>query len=184
MTIEQIKTSGKPLCLIGMMGAGKTHVGQALAQIMGVEFIDTDAVIEQATGQTIAQIFSNQGEPAFRTLESETIRALIKANPAAIIATGGGCITTPSVREALANQAHTCWLQATPEAIYARIKDDTARPLLQTKNPLQTLTELSAAREQHYKQAHIHTSTESEDPAAIAHDIINQLSAHLNATKN
>jgi len=138
MTIDQIKAMNKPIALIGMMGVGKTHVGKVLAKRLGYEFIDTDQTIEQDQGRFITQIFAQQGEAAFRQMELAAITKALQA-PNTVIATGGGCIKTPAIRKAFAQSALTCWLQATPEQIFNRIKDDTTRPLLQTENPLQTL---------------------------------------------
>lgn len=164
--------AGKPIALIGMMGTGKTTLGQLLAQELGLDFIDTDAVIEAAQGRSISQIFARDGESEFRKVESETILNILSAQPRAVIATGGGAVTTPATLHALLDQTHLCWLQLAPAAIYAYIKQDPARPLLQTPDPLGRLESLLAERSPLYSQAPHHMQVNDENPLETLAELV------------
>ena len=104
------------LILIGMMGCGKTTVGQLLAQRLGWAFIDTDAYIEQQQGRTIPDLFAHEGEGYFRALELEASRALARRD-CTVIACGGGLPTQAAAIAALKDSGHVVWLNRNPEEI-------------------------------------------------------------------
>src|SRR4029453_7935210 len=87
--------------LMGMPGSGKSTIGRRLAKALDLTLLDTDAKIVETTGRTIADIFSNDGEPEFRRVEEQVVRAAL-AEHDGIISLGGGAITSPGVRDALA----------------------------------------------------------------------------------
>lgn len=154
----------KPIALIGMMGTGKTTLGRLLAQRLGLDFIDTDDMIESRQGKTIAAIFAQDGEAAFRRLESDIIAQAIETHPGSVIGTGGGAVTTPETLNKLVAGTTLCWLKSSPESIFERIKKDPARPLLQTLDPLAALKSLLEARKDLYAQAHHHVDLNDENP--------------------
>jgi shikimate kinase len=119
----------KNIVLIGMMGSGKTTCGQLLAETLGREFCDTDAVIEARQGRTIAKIFAAEGEPYFRDLELETAREL-GAGGGRIIACGGGLPLRPDCMEALRPNGTVVFLNRDPGVIYDGL-DTEGRPLAQ-----------------------------------------------------
>lgn len=123
------------LWLVGMMGSGKTSVGNLAAHVLGVGFVDTDASIEKASGATVAQVWENSGEAGFRQLESEAMEAA-ESIESAIVATGGGAVVSPQNRGILQTTGSVVWLQASPEVALARLREGTARPLLTTDDPL------------------------------------------------
>ena len=88
------RLSGRSLYLVGMMGSGKTSTGRPLAERLGYGFVDADAVVEQAAGCTIPDIFENEGEPGFRALESQVLNAISQRH-SLVVATGGGVVTRP-----------------------------------------------------------------------------------------
>jgi 3-dehydroquinate synthase len=141
------------LVLTGFMGTGKSTVGRRLASRLGLEFIDTDDVIEERHGP-IAEIFASQGETAFREVE----RALAKelgGRSGLVIATGGGMLLDPESFKALSRNGRVFCLIATPEEIYQRVSNDrsrTDRPLLRVSDPKQRIVELLADREPHYER--------------------------------
>lgn len=161
------RLDGINLYLIGMMGAGKSSTGVALAQTLGYQFFDTDAVIETAAGQPIAEIFATQGETAFRQLETEVL-AELSAYRRLVIATGGGIVTQQHNWSYL-HHGVVVWLDASPAVLQARLAGDTGRPLLQGQDWQTKLTTLLADRQALYAQADVRVTVGAEDDiAAIA----------------
>lgn len=119
------------LFLIGFMGSGKTHWGQLLANHWQVPLFDLDAVIEAASGKTIAQIFDAQGEEYFRELERETLQALIDRYENMILSTGGGTPCYFNNIELMKSSGKVIWLNTAIEVIATRLKNEKAkRPLV------------------------------------------------------
>lgn len=112
------------------MGCGKSTVGQALAEKTGKDFLDTDAAIEEMQGCSIREIFEEQGEEAFRDMETELLRHLSETCVNTVIATGGGIVLRSENRELLKKTGQVVWLKASPEETLKRVKNDTGRPLL------------------------------------------------------
>ncbi len=159
---------GVSLYLIGMMGSGKTTVGQLLAQQLNYHFFDTDALVEQASGQLIPDIFVHQGEAGFRDLESQVL-AQLSAHTRLVVATGGGIIQR-SRNWSYLHHGVVVWLDVSIEQLLQRLaSDSTPRPLLQTDNPQQTLQQLLDQRRPFYAQADVHVRIEDPtEPKAMA----------------
>jgi shikimate kinase len=165
------RLEGLSLYLIGMMGAGKTTVGQELAARLGYRFFDTDAVIEQATGQSIPDIFATSGEAAFRQVESQVL-AELSAYTRLVIATGGG-IVLQQMNWSYLRHGLIVWLDVPIDELYDRLKTDTSRPLLQQEDPKQTLKDLLNKRHSLYIQADLHIRVGSgESPEQISDRIL------------
>ena len=145
----------KTVVLVGMMGAGKTAVGQSLARALGVRFRDSDEEIVKAANRTIAEIFERDGEPFFRRKESQVIGRLIDERPAGVLSTGGGAFLSEENRQVIAARAVSVWLKADADLLWSRVRHRTHRPLLQTANPRATLGEMHRAREPHYAKAEL-----------------------------
>lgn len=147
------RLQGCNLYFIGMMGSGKTAVGDALARRMGTyNFLDTDTILERATGMSIPQIFEDEGEEAFREAEAQVLDS-VHAHVRCVISTGGGLV----IRNQNWSKLQTglvVYLKVDSEVIMKRI-EGTDRPLLQTEDPLQTLKDLHEARKDRYEQADI-----------------------------
>lgn len=137
------------IILTGLMGAGKSTVGKALAKRRKMIFCDSDRLIVEKTGVDIPTIFEIEGEDGFRDREQQVITDLI-AEDNIIIATGGGSLLREINREMLTQSGIIIYLRASPEQLYSRIRYDKTRPLMQTKNPLQTLKNLLKSREAYY----------------------------------
>jgi len=150
-----LRWNGKPIVLIGLMGAGKTTVGRRLAQRMRLPFVDADVEIETAAGMTITDIFERFGEPHFRDGERRVIARLIDGTPK-VIATGGGAFLNEQTRRLILEQATAIWLDADPEILADRVKRRDTRPLLRGKDPRVVLTELARVRNPFYALAPIH----------------------------
>ncbi|BAY85693.1 shikimate kinase [Calothrix parasitica NIES-267] len=169
---------GINLYLVGMMGAGKTTVGRLLASELGYGFVDTDEVITASAKKSINNIFAEEGEAEFRKLESDVL-SQVSAYTKLAVATGGGIILK---RENWSYLHHglIVWLDATPELLYNRLKQDTTRPLLQDSNPLLKITNILKERESLYALADLRiTLQEGETPEEIAKRVMNQIPSVL-----
>ena len=165
---------GANLYLVGMMGAGKTLVGRLLATQLGYGFVDTDAVIEEVTKQSITQLFAHFGEPAFRQMESQVL-AQVCAYTNLAIATGGGIVMR---RENWSYLHHglVVWLDVPVELLYARLTNDTTRPLLNDPDPLRKLQTLLEQRQPLYAQADLRiTVSDEETPEQIATRVLKKI---------
>lgn len=165
------RLQGTSLYFVGMMGAGKSTVGQLVAQALGYRFFDTDTVIEQATQQSITQIFATTGEAEFRQLETQVL-AELSAYTRLVIATGGGIV---SQRQNWSYLRHgiVIWLNVPLELLYHRIKADTGRPLLQTADPFAKLQLLLQERRALYAQSDVEvTIGEGESAEQVAERVL------------
>lgn len=152
---------GTNLYLVGMMGAGKTTVGQRLAAQLDYRFFDTDRVIEQVTGLPISDLFAQSGEAAFRTLESQVL-AELSAYTRLTIATGGGIVLK---RENWGYLRHgiIVWLDVPVEQLQVRLQADHTRPLLQDTDPAIKLQALLEQRQPLYAQADVRIRYQSNE---------------------
>ena len=151
----------KTVVLVGMMGAGKTAVGTALARQLGVEFKDSDEEIVRAANRTIAEIFERDGEPFFRARETEVIGRLLRGTPC-VLSTGGGAFLAEANRRLIHDVGISVWLKADLELLWQRVRHKTTRPLLRTANPRETLRELYERRHPLYAQADIVVESAAE----------------------
>ncbi|WP_417242733.1 shikimate kinase [Celeribacter sp.] len=142
----------KTVALVGMMGAGKTAVGKALAQKCGVDFLDSDAEIEKAANCSIAEIFSDYGEAFFRDKETLVISRLL-ATKQVVLSTGGGAFLSGTNRDMISDKGVAVWLKADVDILWNRVRHKNTRPLLRTANPYETLTELMRTRTPFYEKA-------------------------------
>ena len=164
------RLQGTNLYLVGMMGAGKTTAGQALAQALGYQFFDTDAVAVTVAGQSISDIFEQQGEAAFRQLETAVL-AQISAYPRLVVATGGGIVTQPHNWSYL-HHGIVVWLDVPLELLQQRLAGDRQRPLLQRPDWPATLADLWAQRQPLYAQADIQVTVAAAEKTGIIVDRI------------
>jgi shikimate kinase len=157
-----------------MMGSGKTTVGQLLAAELDYQFFDTDALIEQVTGQTISQIFTEVGETGFRDLETQVL-AELSAYKRLTIATGGGIVLRQQNWSYL-RHGIVVWLDVSIEQIHTRLQGDTTRPLLQTGNPVEKLQSLLEQRKSLYRQADVRVEyTPGTTPSQVATQVLDQI---------
>ena len=161
------------LALIGFMGTGKTSVGRLVADQLHFDYLDTDDVIQGRTGRIIADIFSTDGEAAFRKMERDLVGELA-ARTKTVIATGGGLPADPENLASLKTHSLVVCLWASPEKIWERVKNQTHRPLLQDVDPQQTIRELLAAREPFYRQADVLLNTELRSVREVAQQTVHQ----------
>lgn len=142
----------KTVVMVGMMGAGKTAIGRAVAEVLNVPFLDSDEEIVRAAQMEISEIFERDGEGFFRDREHEVITRLLEEGPC-ILSTGGGAFLAERNRNVISEKGVSVWLRADLELLWSRVRHKDTRPLLRTADPKATLTDLLAARQPHYEQA-------------------------------
>ncbi|NMM36607.1 MAG: 3-dehydroquinate synthase [Glaciimonas sp.] len=165
--------------LIGLMGAGKTTVGRALAKKLNKRFVDSDHEIEARTGASIPWIFEIEGESSFRRREAEVIRDLT-AEQGIVLATGGGAILDAENRAYLHARGTVVYLRTSVQNILQRTGHDKNRPLLQTADPRKLLEELSRLRDPLYREiAHVVIDTGRPNVQYMVHSILHHLGLSL-----
>lgn len=160
--------------LVGLPGSGKSTIGRRLAKALGVEMLDTDAVIEQQTGRSIADIFATDGEQEFRRIEEQMVRRAL-AEHDGVLSLGGGAVTTPGVRSALAG--HTVvFLEISATEGVRRTGGSTVRPLLAGGDRGEKFRALMAQRVPLYRKvATIRVNTNRRNPGAVVRYIVSRL---------
>jgi shikimate kinase len=161
------------LALIGFMGTGKTSVGRLAAEHLNFEFLDTDELIQTRTGRTITDLFTHEGEPAFRALERQLVQELAGRGKL-LIATGGGLPTDPDNLASLKRHALLVCLWASPEKVWERVCHQGHRPLLNDPDPRGKIRDLLAIREPFYKQADVLVNTDLRTLREVAQQVAHQ----------
>ena len=176
-TLKQ-RLAGRSLYLVGMMGSGKTSTGRPLAERLGYGFVDADAVIEQAAGCGIPEIFDRDGEAGFRSLESQVLSAISQRH-SLVVATGGGVVTQPE-NWGLLHSGIVIWLDVVPDQLLQRLNaDSTVRPLLQTADPEAAVNALLNERRPLYAEADLTVVINEETPETVADGILQLLPSLL-----
>ena len=169
-TLKQ-RLAGRSLYLVGMMGSDKTSTGRPLAERLGYGFVDADAVIEQAAGCSIPDIFDRDGEAGFRSLESQVLSAISQRH-SLVVATGGGVVTQPE-NWGMLHSGIVIWLDVVPDQLLQRLNaDSTVRPLLQTNDPEAALNALLNERRPLYAEADLTVVINDETPEEVADGIL------------
>ena len=169
---------GRPLVLVGMMGAGKTTVGRRLASQLGRTFLDSDDEIEKAAQMTIPEIFEQRGEPEFRAGETRVITRVLKDRDI-VLATGGGAFVSPETRAQVKAGAVSVWIKADFDLLFQRVSRRSNRPLLKTANPRATLQKLIEDRYPIYAEADVTVVSRDVPQDVVAADLIEAVLAHL-----
>jgi shikimate kinase len=170
--------AGRPLVLVGMMGAGKTTVGRRLANRLGRRFLDSDEEVEKAAGMSIEDIFKLHGEDDFRAGEVKVIARLLKEQ-AIVLGTGGGAFINPDTRALVKTSAVSVWIKADFDVLFARVSRRSNRPLLKTLNPRETLQRLIEARYPIYAEADITVVSRDVPQDQVATEVIEALIGRL-----
>ena len=170
-TTNRSAATHENIILCGFMGTGKTTVGKIIAARLGWQFLDTDHIIEEEAGHPIKTIFAEQGESAFRQMESDVCEslALVKHK---VISTGGGIVLAQANRDALMYAGLVVCLSAPADVIVARLSGATDRPLLAGADPKQRVAELLAVRAPAYAALPFHVDTAGRTAQQTADEII------------
>lgn len=158
--------------LVGFMASGKSSVGRELATLLGWEFLDFDAVVESRAATSVAEIFRDHGEREFRRLESQVAGELL-ARSRVVLASGGGWPAQADSWERVPPDTLSVWLRVSPGVAVQRASSEgPLRPLLDAEDPLERASELLREREAAYRKAEFELDSEADDPATLAHEIM------------
>jgi len=164
----------RSIVLVGMMGAGKTAIGRRLARDLDWPFADADAEIELAAGTSIANIFAEIGEAAFRESEHHVIARLLEG-PKRVLALGGGGFVDPRTRVLVKERAISIWLSADLDVLVRRTSRRNDRPLLQGVDPRARLAALLEARAPIYAEADLIVDSSRGSVRSVVAEILAQL---------
>ncbi|WP_237391857.1 shikimate kinase [Paenibacillus dendrobii] len=159
------------IILIGMMGTGKSTVGEILAAQLGYALVDLDAVVVATAGMTIPEMFELHGEVYFREAETAALRSVLTSGDRQIIATGGGAVLKPLNCELMVDGGYVVALTAEAEAIIDRVKGDSNRPLL-AGNAEERIRAILEERKHAYEFAHCTVNTSSLNAEEVAQQIL------------
>lgn len=176
LNAAKAKLGGRPIVLVGLMGAGKSSVGRRLAARLGIPFVDTDTEIEASAGCTISEIFARHGEGAFRDGERKVIARLLEM-PAQVMATGGGAFMDAATRQSIRRHGVSVWLRAELEVLVRRCARRGGRPLLDQGDPSVVLAKLMEARYPVYAEADIVVDSSDGPHEAVVEAILARLAA-------
>ena len=153
----------KPIILVGLMGAGKTSIGRALARKLKIPFVDLDHEVESISGCSVIDIFSIYGEPEFRRIEEQVFERVLNSGPRfKVISTGEGAFITKRIRELALKEATTIWLKADLKLLEKRTSSRLTRPQLLVAEPVKILSKLIDERYPIYAEADITIETTDE----------------------
>ncbi len=168
----------RSVVLVGMMGVGKSTIGRRLAVRLRLPFLDADIEIEAAAGMSIPDIFETHGEPHFRDGEARVIARLLDGGPA-VIATGGGAFMREETRNRIRDKAVSIWLKADVDVIMKRVRRRADRPLLQTEDPVATVSRLLEQREPVYQTADLTIASRDVPHDRVVDECVEALRARL-----
>ena len=166
-------TPRRVIALVGLSGAGKSTTGRLLAARLGWPLLDTDTLLVQAAGRSVAQVFAEEGEQRFREREAAALQEALAASPC-VIATGGGIVLRADNRARLREHAYVVWLDAPTGTLIERLRaHDEARPLLAGDEPATRLEALRTAREALYAGlANLRITTAGRSAEEICEEIL------------
>jgi XRE family aerobic/anaerobic benzoate catabolism transcriptional regulator len=161
------------LALVGLRGAGKSSIGTAVANELGISFLELDEAIVREAQMTLSTIFEIHGEAYYRTMEREVLRRYLDAGKPLVIATGGSIVTDAETWGLLRSRARTIWLKATPREHWDRVvAQGDVRPMRGRPRAMNELRQLLSSRTPLYEQADVTLDTSGHSPAEIVQRIV------------
>jgi shikimate dehydrogenase len=176
-TLMMEVTGARNVILEGFMGSGKTTVSEILSEKLSLDILDTDEAIETTEGRSISDIFAEDGEEAFRDMETELLKTITDDHwRDMVISLGGGLPVREENRRLLKEAGKVIYLKVSPETVLKRLEGDDTRPLLRTDNPLERIKELQEKRSEVYDEAaDIVIDTDGKSPEEVALEILDKL---------
>ena len=160
------------IALLGLRGAGKSSIGKALADRLGVGFFELDRLVEVEAGMGLAELFAIHGEEYFRQLELRALHRFLEAHPQGVLATGGGLVTSPDAFALLLSRTRTVWLKATPEEHWSRVvKQGDLRPMRNRPHAMSELKRRLKEREPLYRRAQREFVTSARPLTAVVDEL-------------
>jgi shikimate kinase len=156
------------------MGAGKTEGGRRLSVLLGLPFVDLDAIVEQRTGKSVAEVFRAEGEARFRALEAEAVGSAAKG-PAAVIGTGGGVVLGDAAWRTMRSSGVVLGLTASKDTLLARLAGEIARRPLLSGDAGTALETVLRERRHLYRRADLTLDTEGLSPDGVAGALVGLL---------
>ena len=141
------------IILVGFMGSGKSSVGKELSKRLKIKYLDSDVCIEENEKKRINDIFEEDGEEAFRNMESDFLKNISLSKERFVLSTGGGMPCFNDNAKLIKNLGNSFYLMASPDTILDRLKNDSSRPLLKDGNKYEKISNLLLKREEFYKKA-------------------------------
>jgi XRE family transcriptional regulator, aerobic/anaerobic benzoate catabolism transcriptional regulator len=158
--IREEETDERCIALIGLRGAGKSTIGEKLAQALGVAFVELDREVEKEAGANLGEVFALYGQDAFRRFERRALERVLHQTGRAVIAAGGSLVTDPSSYELLLDRCYCIWLKASPEEHMSRvIAQGDMRPFKGRSAALDEIRKLLADRDRLYARAALAVET-------------------------
>lgn len=165
-------SEARPLALLGVRGAGKSTVGEALAKKLAVPFVELDQKIEEAAGLPLSEVFATHGEAYYRRVEREVLNQLLGDRQMMVLATGGSIVNDPTNYALLRARCKTVWLHATPEDHWNRVvAQGDQRPMRENPHAFAELRALLAARDKLYRRADHTIETSGRRVAGVVNDL-------------
>ncbi len=163
------------LVLVGLMGAGKTTVGQRCAELLDRPFVDIDDLVVASAGISFDELWAIEGEQGFRARERVAVADAVESPELLVISCGGGTVLDPDNRRSLRGRGVVVWLEAAPAVLASRLAEDYARPLLAGGDRVTTLARLRALREPAYEAvAHVQIDTEGRSVDEVAAAVVQE----------
>jgi len=170
--------SERHLVLVGLMGAGKTTVGQCCAELLDRAFVDTDELIVASAGVPFDDIWAAEGEQGFRARERVAVADAVASPVPLVISCGGGAVLDADNRRALRSRGVVIWLIASSTELAARLVQDDSRPLLEGGDKTATLERLGLQREPAYEAAaHLRVETDGRRVDDVAAAVVEEYRA-------
>lgn len=165
-------SEARPIALLGVRGAGKSTIGEALAKKLQTRFVELDKQIEEAAGLPLSDVFATHGEAYYRRLEREVLNQLLADRQMMVLATGGSIVNDPTNYALLRSRCRTVWLHATPEDHWNRVvAQGDQRPMRENPHAFAELRALLAAREKLYARADHTIETSGRRVARVVSDV-------------
>jgi shikimate kinase len=174
------RLAGRAIVFVGLMGAGKTAIGRRVADLLHLDFIDSDNEIESVSTMTIAELFERYGEPEFRALESRVVARLLEEG-SRVVSTGGGAFMNAQTRDLVERHGVSVWLKADLDLLMERVSKKKTRPLLKNPNPRAVMQRLIDERYPVYALADVTVETRDEKREVIAAEVVEAIRRHLAA---